>query len=417
MQAIRYHVSIPRFLLQRALGCRFPALYYGPLSCLRLDRVDPPALPGPDWLIVRPILAGICGTDLATITAKSSPSLSPFNSFPAVLGHEVVARVEEAGPAVTDIEPGQRIVVEPYLPCRIRGLPDCPACALGNFSQCHNVAEGTFAPGMILGFCQDLPGGWGEQMAVHRSQAYPVPPQLSDEQAVLVEPLCIGLHAVLRRLPQPKARVLIIGGGAIGLCTLAALRLLEIPCHVTVVAKHRFQQEMARRLGADHVFGTGREAGALAAAERVTGARRYRPLIGRPVLSGGFDGTFDCVGSRGSVDESLRVTAPGGTVVLVGGAGEIGGIDWTFVWARELAVIGTLCYGMEECEGRRLHTFDLALELLAARPDYPIADLVTHRFPVARYRDALRALLGRAGHGVIKAVLEPAARQAGQAPR
>lgn len=385
MQAIRYHLSLPRFLLARTLGHRFPSLYYGPLSCVRLEEIPEPALPGPEWARVRLRLAGICGTDLGTLTGKASPALSPFASFPAVLGHEMVGEVVEVGPSAKGVHLGQRVVVDPYLPCQVREVSPCPACQQGNPYVCHNVAKGRFSPAMLLGFCGDLPGAWGEQVVAHVSQLHAVPAALSDEQAVLAEPLSICLHAVQRRLPRPGSQVLILGAGTIGLLTLAALRLLDLPVRVAMVARYPFQRELAQALGADAVYGD-----ALEAALKETGARLYRPLLGRPVLMGGFEWVYDCAGNRRSLNDALRAAGSNGTVVLVGTAGEISHLDWSFVWAKELTVIGTMGYGSPQ-------TWDLALQKMAARPGYPLARLVTHRFPLAQYRQALR--LNVSGHG------------------
>lgn len=403
MKAVQYRFSWPGFLLARTLARYWPALYYGRLSNLSLVDLAEPRLQGPDWARIRPVFAGICGTDLGTITARQSPILSPFVSFPSVLGHEVVARVEEVGPQVTGVEPGDRVVVDPFLSCAARGLDPCPSCRRGMPSLCENQAEGSLPPGMLLGFTRSLPGAWSEGMVVHASQIYPVPPDISDERAVLVEPLSVALHGVLRRRPPAGARVLIIGGGSIGLMTLAALRLLEVPCHITLLGRHAHQRELAGELGADAVFPSGRD-GAFTAAEEITGARRYQPLVGRPVLAGGFDHTFDCVGSQKSLDDSLRVTRPGGAITLVGGAGQIPRLDWTFIWAREIDVIGSCGYGRESYGETNLHTMDLALTLLREHPDFPLERLLTHRFPLSRYREAIHTTLARGRHRVIKTV-------------
>src|SRR5690606_6772421 len=91
---VEYRFSIPKYLGARAFGKRVPAFTYGGLSALRLSELPPLELPGERWALLKPILSGICGTDLGVITATTSMALEPFSSFPAFLGHEVVARVE-----------------------------------------------------------------------------------------------------------------------------------------------------------------------------------------------------------------------------------------------------------------------------------------------------------------------------------
>src|SRR5690606_1587993 len=118
VQGLVYHLSLPRIAAARLLGRRLPWLLYGPLGPGRLETLPEPALPGDDWALVRPLLAGVCGTDLGVITAQTSPSASPFSSFPAVLGHEVVGRIERSGPGVS-LPPGARVVVDPSISCEI----------------------------------------------------------------------------------------------------------------------------------------------------------------------------------------------------------------------------------------------------------------------------------------------------------
>ena len=285
----------------------------------------------------------------------------------------------------------------------MRGLPPCRSCQGGEPGLCTQTAEGNLAPGMLIGFCRDLPGGWSEELIAHRSQVCAVPDALSDETAVLVEPFSVAVHAVLKAPPDPDSRVLIVGSGSIGLLVLAALRLLGHGSHVTVLARHPVQEAMAQKLGADLVL---RGTAAGDAAVQVTGAKKYRPIKGKPVYTGGFDWVFDCVGSARSVDESLRVAGPHGRVVLVGCAGELPHLDLSFVWARELQITGCYVYGKEATVEGAPHTFDVVMGLLAKRPDHPLSEIVTHQIPLAGWREAMSVSLQRGQHGAIKVVLD-----------
>src|SRR5262249_54314219 len=118
VKALRIDRSVRRFATARLAGALAPGAgaSYGPLD---LDDVDPPDLPGPDWVRLRPRLAGICGSDLATVDGTASRYFEPIVSFPFTPGHEVVA----------DTDDGQRVVLEPVLGCVARGIePPCPAC-------------------------------------------------------------------------------------------------------------------------------------------------------------------------------------------------------------------------------------------------------------------------------------------------
>jgi threonine dehydrogenase-like Zn-dependent dehydrogenase len=328
----------------------------------------------------------------------SSPAMSPFVSFPVIPGHEIVADIVEIGPASGGFPVGQRVVVNPVISCHIRGLTPCKSCASGEPGLCVNAAEGKLAPGMLLGFCRDVAGGWAEELVVHRSQVFPVPDPLSDPTAVLVEPLSVAVHAVLKAPPPPDSKVLIVGAGSIGLLVLAALRLTGNRSHITVLARHPIQEKMALKFGADVVM---RGVSAGDAALQQTGAKRYKPIKGKPVYAGGFDWIFDAVGSANSVDDSLRVAGPRGQVVLVGCAGELPRLDLSFVWARELQITGCYVYGKEPAYDGA-HTFEVAMRLLTEHPDFPLSELVTHTIPLANWREAMRLSLKRGSHGAIK---------------
>ena len=408
MPAVRglvFELSIPKYVLARGAGKAFPALHYGRGSCLRLrDDVPSPALPGPGWVRLRPRLAGLCGSDMATVFFKASPQLEPFTSFPAVLGHEVLAEVAEDAPG---LPAGRRVAVNPLLPCRLRGFAQpCRACAAGEEQGCLHVAEGCLAPGMMIGYHRDLPGGMGTEMVAHASQLVPLPDAVTDAQGVLVEPLAVGLHAVLRAPPRPGERVLVIGGGPVAFAVLWALRAAGFGNRVTGMAAEAYQEELARALGADETLRAGpAQATAEAVAER-TGAKVYRPILGPPALAGGFDLTVDCVGSAQSVGDALRCTRSLGRVVLVGAAGVLKAVDWTTVWRNELTVLGSYVYGVEDFRGRRVHTFEAVRDLLAAREGPDPGVLVTHRFPLERYREAVEANLHRRQHRSVKTVFE-----------
>src|SRR5207244_1120660 len=144
---------------------------------------DGPAGAGGGGVRVRPRLAGICGSDLATISGQTSFYFSPLVSMPFVPGHEVVGELFDD---LDGMPAGTRVVLEPVLSCLARGLDPCAACAAGNTSRCDRVTVGHVAPGLQTGYCADTGGGWGRMLVAHRSQLHPVPDALPDERAVLI---------------------------------------------------------------------------------------------------------------------------------------------------------------------------------------------------------------------------------------
>jgi threonine dehydrogenase-like Zn-dependent dehydrogenase len=416
VRAVTFNVTVPGFVLGKTLGRVTEAALFGGLSGLRYGEVTEPGLPGDDWVRLEVIKAGICGSDLGNLTFKSSPAMEPFGSFPAVLGHEVLARVAEVGSAVRRVEVGQRVAVDPVISCTMRGFSGearCPSCSSGLHATCARsgdhgriiVGDRELRPGMTVGYQADLPGGWSERMIAHESQLFAVDDRLSDNTGVLMEPLAVGMHAALRSRPFGPGPALVIGSGPIALGVIWALRAAGYEGELVAQIKRGHEAEIARALGASDVIAPGDEA---RQSLIDTGASAYMPIIGDEVYAGGgFPLIFDCVGSEQTVKQALRYAAPQGEIVLLGCAAEIPKLDLTFVWARELRIQGYVCYGLEEWRGERLHTFQIAHDLLL-ETGAPVERMVTHDFPLAQYQDAVSAAANRRRTGAIKVLLDPA---------
>lgn len=396
MRAIQYVRSIPRWLAARYGGRFLRGLPTSRLGTIRLVELPPPPLPGPAWARVRPILAGICGSDLATIAAQGSPYFSPFVSTPFVLGHEVVGEVTEVGPAVARVRVGERVALSPPLHCAVRGVtPPCAPCRAGEIGRCRNVTRGVISAGIQTGYCRDTGGGWSGALVAHELQLHPVPAGMSDSAAVLVEPFACCLHAVQSARIVDGETAVVLGAGTIGLLTIAALRACGSRARIVVVAKYPHQAAAARSLGADQIV-PAHDRRALA--ERI-GTELHQPEIGAPVGVGGADLVFDCVASGATLDDALRFTRAGGRVIVVGMPGVPAGVDWTALWHKELEVRGT--YTADEA------TFAQALAL-AAGIDERLAQLIGARFPLTEYVAALASARDAGRSGVVKTVFEPA---------
>jgi L-iditol 2-dehydrogenase len=419
MNAIQLTVSIPRYVLTKAVGAVYPPVFWGPLAMLRYRDVPEPVLPGPRWVKIKTRYGGICGSDMHTILLKDSPALSAFVSSSFTLGHENVGTIAEVGDQVAGFAPGDRVVADPLLPCATRGIAEpCEFCQQGEFSLCQNFAAGDLSPGLSIGHCPETGGSWSPCFVAHQSQLFPVPESVSDENAALVEPFAGALHWVMRNFPDDGDTVLILGSGVVGLCTVAALRALGSGARVIVVAKYPFQGEMARRFGADEVIYL-REGDYFRAVAEATGGKLYKPALGKRVLVGGADMVYECVGNEGSIDDALRFTRSGGTMVLVGLAAIPKRVDWTPIWLNELTVKGSVWGGTETFQGRRVRTFQLALDWMAegrpfdlaqggpfdlAQGRLDLAPMVTHRFRLDDYRRALAVTADKGRHRVVKSV-------------
>jgi threonine dehydrogenase-like Zn-dependent dehydrogenase len=359
-------------------------------------------LPNENWAKIKVRYGGICGTDIDIILPHVNPALSAFVSFPCTMGHENVGTIAELGSQVKGFREGERVVVDPTLGCQVRGFANlCPACQRGDTELCQRLTEGEIVPGPLTGTCPDTGGSWSPYLVAYASQLFKVPPAVNDENGVLVEPFSVALHAVLRNYPQDEATVLVIGAGVIGICIVAALRSLESKARVIALAKYPFQEEMVKRYGADQVIYLRRDYYQELA--QALGATIRQPLLGKPVVIGGADIVYDCVGNGTSLDDGLHFTCSGGKLVLVGTAARPKGVDWTPIWFNEIDVRGSYIYGTESYGGERIRTFQLALNLMA-EGKVDLAPLVTHKFKLDEYKRALPTVANKGKSQVIRAV-------------
>jgi L-iditol 2-dehydrogenase len=402
MNAVSFAAPIPTYLATLVAGRLSESLLVGPHACTRYGVVATPELPGPEWVRIRTRMGGICGSDLGIVGLATSPSTSPFSSFPFVLGHELVGTIETLGSDVRGFGAGDRVVVNPLLSCTARGItPPCIDCAAGHPSRCRHFTDGALPPGMFIGTTRGLGGGWGEYFVAHVSQLLRVSDDVSDKAAVMTEPFACCVHAVRGALPQAGQRALVIGAGTMGLLTVAALQALAPDVAVTVMARHQFQATHATRLGASHVvMARGDYLPALADAAQT---RLLKPIIGRPVGIGGFDHVYICVTGTRSVEDAMRVTRAGGVVTLVGNVSTLNGLDWTPLWLKELTFRGILAYGHHGHGSASTNAFQEAAALIASGRA-PLAPLVTHEFSLSDYRNALAAARAKGSGDSVKVV-------------
>jgi threonine dehydrogenase-like Zn-dependent dehydrogenase len=379
MLALEMFRSIPRFAAAKAARGRVPGLLVGPMAPLRLVTREAPAVRRPGWAGVRPILSGICGSDLGAVTGATSLYFSALVSMPFVPGHEVVGELTED---CLDLPKGTRVVLDPVLSCAARGLDPCESCRTGHTNRCDHVTVGHLSPGLQTGFCRSTGGGWGERLVAHRSQLHAVPDTLDDERAVLVEPLACAVQLARRAKVPAGGSVLVSGAGAVGLFAVLALRELTDAGRITVIAKHGRQADLARAFGASDVAAPDE---AMRAVRRTSRALRVAPeglpgpaqrwAGGSEMLLGGVDVGIDAVGSTASLGTVLRSTRAGGRVVL---SGMPAAADLSPAWFRELDVVGTYA---GTCDG-----FDVALGLAERAP---LDGVIGGRYPLHRWREAL----------------------------
>lgn len=402
MRGIVFDGDVKKYVGTFLLGKVNKKLSYGGMTCTGYkDDIKEPGLPGQDWVRIRTKLGGICGSDLNLVYLHDSPSASPFVSFPFVIGHENMGVITEKGIGVEGFEVGDRVVADPILSCRVRGIEEeCPSCSSGNAALCSNFTKGMLAPGMSIGSCRDTGGSWGEYYIAHKSQLIRLDDDIRDEDAALVDAIASAFHPVARNFPDDNETVLVVGSGIIGLMVVACLRALGSKCSITILARHKFQGELAEQYGADNVVYT-RDGDYYSTFADITGGTLYKPIIGKRVMAGGFDRVFECVGSDLSIDESLRFTKQGGTMVLIGLASAPRGVDWTPIWLKEIKLHGAYWCSTESIEGNTASTYSHTLGLITSGK-INTKPLVTHVLDIKDYKRAMEIASGKGKYKSIK---------------
>lgn len=369
----------------------------------------------PDWIVTRPLLTGICGSDSKQILLDFGPeegdnAMSGFCSFPQVMGHEVVAEVVELGPEADGFDVGQRVVLNPWLSCATRGIsPVCPACVAGDFSLCWSFTEGDLSNGIHTGVSSDATGGYAELMPAHTSMLFPVPEGMPDEVAVFADPFAVSLHSITRHPPPRGGRALVWGAGALGTCAVAILRSLYPDVEVGVVARFDTQAELAAKLGAHRVF---RLAEPLQMVEELAAwsGGVLRPLMegmgGLPMCHpGGIDVAYDTIAKPETFEVEVRVLKARGTLVK-SGVHAAGRWEWSPLYFKEISWVGSNAFGIEEVEGVRKHGIEHYLELVqAGRVD--LTGMLTHTFALSDWHDAFVAVADQEHSGAIKVAIDP----------
>jgi threonine dehydrogenase-like Zn-dependent dehydrogenase len=413
MKALLYQLKPLGWTLSKLLSPFWPKVVLGSLGGLSLAVAPVPQLPGDDWVRVRTLLGGICGTDLAILAQKQPPNsiLQAFSSMPMILGHENVAVVEQVGAMVEPSWVGRRVCVEPTLSCVPRGIdPPCHCCQAGQFGACENfgaAGEGKYKlpAGTSIGYNARTGGSMGEFFVAHISQLVPLDDRIPDELAVLTDPLACSLHAALRADLFAAQQVLVYGAGVLGLGVVACLRAIGYSERIDALDRSAHLGDLAKDLGASEFIRAARKP-----AERFkeiahrTGGKVHRVRMGNLMLSGGYDVVFDCVGSRQSIEECLKWTTARGQMIMVG-TGHGGGADLTPIWFRELTVHGAYGRQIEEFQGRKIGTYQLVHELMLAGK-LNVRPMLTNTFRIDQYHHAMETALWKGKRKAIKVAFD-----------
>lgn len=315
--------------------------------------------PGAGQVLVRVAAVGVCGSD---VHYYEHGRIGNFvMEQPMVLGHESSGVIVSVGEGVGTDRVGQRVSIEP-------GVPDlsCSECLAGRYNLC---------PAMRFFATPPVDGSLAEYVVVHEAFAHPVPDQLSDDAAALLEPLSVGVWANRKAGTTAGSRVLVTGAGPIGLVA-AQCALAFGATEVALADVNAYRLNLGSSLG-------------------VTGTIRVDE---RPISESGFEPTIllECSGHPGATRDGIRAVARAGRVVLVGMGGDELALPLAHVQNREIEVTGTFRYA---------NTWPTAIAL-AASGRVDVDRLVTGHFTLDRTQDAL--LAGRRDPRSVKAVINPA---------
>ncbi len=417
MRALVIGNDMRRLAATKLLAALTPRAYVGSLSPIQLREIPAPALPAPDWAVARTRLCGLCGSDYKQVFMNGSfdNPMTGMISWPQVLGHEVVGVIDELGPGVKVLRIGERVVLNPWLSCAPRGLPLCEWCRRGDLAQCLNFGRGAAAPGIHSGNSATATGGFAPRVPAHESQWIPIPDDVSDDAAVLADPFSVSLHAILRTPPTPGGTAVVYGAGTLGLLAIAILRALHPDVRVLAVARFDHQARLAEQFGAQRVV---RHRPVLAIIEAVaeqTGAELVHPWRGLPMLLGGADVVYDTVSSAETFEVDLRLARSRASIVALG-VEPPRRFEWTPLYIKEISIVGSNGFGVEEYDGRRQHAMEWYFELLRTA-QIDVTSIITHRFLLAAYRDAFMTCYAQGDHGAVKVLFDRFADDDEESPR
>lgn len=323
--------------------------------------------PGEHEVVVEVRSVGVCGSD---VHYYEQGRVGEFVvRAPLILGHESSGMVVSVGERVRSLAPGQRVSIEPGVPCF-----GCTQCRHGRYNLCADVRFFATPP---------IDGAFQQYVTVPEPFAYPVPDALSDDAAALLEPLSVAIWACRKAGITTGTRVLVTGAGPIGLLALQVARA-QGAAEVAISDVHPYRLDLARALGA-HV--------ALDASAGEVGASDLAP-----------DALLECSGSAAALSEAVGRLRPAGNVVLVGMGTDEVRLPLAVLQQRELWVTGTFRYA---------NTWPTAREL-ATSGGVELDRLVTGRFGLDEAEKALRAAEEDANS--IKPVVNPVRRGDGRGP-
>jgi L-iditol 2-dehydrogenase len=291
---------------------------------------------------------GVCGSDIHVFHG-----LHPYTSYPVVQGHEVGGVVAAVGKNVTGLQAGDKMTFMPQVTCGA-----CYPCTHGMYHVCESLK--------VMGF--QTGGAAQEYFAVPADHVLKLPDTLSLDEAALIEPISVAVHAITRGGGAAGKKVLVLGAGTIGNLTAQVARAAGAKA-VMITDISQYRVDKARRCGLSFVVNTSQE--------------RLGDAILRDFGPEKADLILECVGVEPTITDAILNARKGTTIVVVGVFGKKPQVDLGLVQDHELSLVGTLMYQKVD--------YERAIEL-AASGKMKLDEIVTSRFPFEKYLDAYRAI-------------------------
>ncbi|MFW9901628.1 MAG: zinc-binding dehydrogenase [Candidatus Thorarchaeota archaeon] len=373
--------------------------YLSKLGPLRLEEIPKPTIKANDWVIVKTIECGICGSDHKQIFLDGNRDnpMTALISWPQILGHEAVGRVEEVG-SNTNLKKGDRVVLNPWISCIPRGIKlQCKACRTGKNTLCRNFNKGNLTPGIHTGNSSDVTGGFSQYFPAHESMAIQIPDDISWDQAMLSDPFSVAFHSILKAPIKPGSISAVYGCGNLGLLTILILKKIFKDVRVVAIARFPHQATMAKKFGADLVIKSSPTNILIEKIADYVQCEVYYIRNKKPWLIEGVDILFDTVASAETLETGLRIVSARkkdlktnsltSGLIVVTGVSSPHRFEWTPWYFKEIKMVGSNAFAIEEFEGYNEHAYHHYFRFLQEGRLDP-TPMITHHFQLEDYKKA-----------------------------
>ncbi|MFQ5835256.1 MAG: zinc-binding dehydrogenase [bacterium] len=316
---------------------------------IKLEKTPIPSVAS-DEVLIQVKVCGICGSDIHAYKGRH-----PFVHPPIVLGHEFSGMVSEIGSGLKGISKGEKVTVEPNIVCG-----RCYNCLHGRYNICLNLK--------VIG-CVGYNGAFAEYIVVPKDKVVKLPQEITYDEAALIEPAAVAVHAVKKAEQRVGGRVVILGAGPIGLLVMQMAKISGAD-EVIITDLLDYRLKKARDLGADRAINSRRE--------------NLVSLIKGDYGEAGIDLIYDCVGIEETVSQAIQIARKGTKILIVGVPEEKIGVNLAYVQDRELEILGSLMYLRKD--------FTTAIELIH-QGKVRVGPLISHHFTLEEIDKAFQKIL------------------------